>query len=75
MEDGWCPTCQTTTDGECIHLEDGTTIPHPRDEISRLRADLADVMAKECLIRCPYCETIHRELFCCPVCGDDEDDV
>ena len=39
MDDGWCGVCETTTYGECLHYEDGTTIPHPRDEIERLRED------------------------------------
>ena len=43
MDDGWCGVCQTTTDGECIHYEDGTTIPRPREEIRRLREALHEI--------------------------------
>jgi len=37
MDDGWCAVCCKTTDGECVHWEDGTTTPDPRWEIERLR--------------------------------------
>jgi chromosome segregation ATPase len=42
-DDGWCGQCETTTDGKCIHLEDGTTIPRPADEISRLAGLLREI--------------------------------
>ena len=54
MDDGWCGVCQTTTDGECLHYEDGTTIPNPRQEIARLRRLLEAVV----------------DAGGCPECGD-----
>ena len=44
MEDGWCFTCQDTTDGECVHFDDGTTVPNAKDEIDRLRAALRKIV-------------------------------
>ena len=45
VDDGWCPDCDATTDGKCIHLGDGTTIPDPLGEILSLRRKLRDVLA------------------------------
>jgi hypothetical protein len=37
MDDGWCPRCCETTDGDCLHLEDGENIPFPEPVIIELR--------------------------------------
>jgi hypothetical protein len=39
-DDGWCDVCQTTTDGECRHYEDGTTLDAAA-EITRLHGLVA----------------------------------
>ena len=44
MEDGWCPLCRDTTDGECIHWEDRITTPRPRRTIMKLRDVIAGLL-------------------------------
>lgn len=42
VDDGWCPDCETTTYGNCIHLNDGTTFPDPVSTIRTLERELDD---------------------------------
>ena len=43
MDDGWCFTCQETTDGNCIHFDDGSVVHNAYDEIIELRNKIIEL--------------------------------